>query len=146
MLPYKVLAEYRIKTWDAEKIGYDLCKITWEAGLAPHIDPLHGPLDGAAWYSIPLHAEVRNYTFSTKQAEDWHQDGDTTPGAKMDCALVTWATSKPTEFEYKGQIYQAKPFEVVAVRNLVVKHRRPKDCAKYRWLFRQRVAVPEFLK
>lgn len=151
MIPYVVLgtwdrANCDLHDWNPARIGAILTGRTLAQGLIPHVDPMHGPLETAAWYSIARHAEVRNYTFSTKQAEGWHFDGDTTPGSKPDCALVTWATSKPTEFMFEGKIYQPEPFEIVIVRNLAVTHRRPEGCARYRWLFRQRVQVPTHIK
>lgn len=148
MKPYVVLGIFTRKDcelhdWSPKLIGEALCGVTKLHGLVPHYDPAHGPLETAAWYSIARHAECRNYTFNTKQAEAWHFDGDTTPGSKPDCCLVTWASSKPTEFLYYGKIYQAEPWEIVIVRNLAVKHRRPEGCARYRWMFRQRVEVPK---
>lgn len=143
-LPYRVLGSYHPTFWKAWKVGRDLTNITKSHGLIPHDDPAHGPIHWKkGWYSDELHAEVRKKTSQRAlQAEDWHYDGDTTPDAKPDCALVLWATATPTEFMYKGQIYQPKPFEIVIAKNLVVRHRRPAGCPVDRWVFRQRVATP----
>jgi len=150
MEPYKVLAVYKPQPfiWNAQKVGEDLTRITSDHGLIPHVDPAHGPLPlkGRNWVSVKLHAEVRRRTFNTKQAEDWHSDGDTTPGAKPDCCLVVWASNHPTEIQYQGKIYIPEPYELVIFKNLSVRHRRPENCPKIRWMFRQRVAVPQHME
>lgn len=147
MKPYVVLATYHPTKWNAKQVGLDLTGITREAGLVPHVDPAHGPLVlvGRSWSSDSLHAEVRRRTFKTTQAEDWHYDGDTTPGSKPECCLVLWATNHPTEIDYKGTIYTPNPYELVIFKNMSVRHRRPADCPKIRWVFRQRVAVPSHI-
>jgi hypothetical protein len=142
--PYIVLGTYKPARGDfkAKKLGRLFCAKTLGCGLTPHDDPAHGPLENVAWRSQALHAEMRTRTFKTKQAEGWHQDGDLTPGSKMDCGIVTWATSSPTEIRFKGRIYQARPFELVLFRNTSCSHRRPPGCKRRRWLFRQRVQIP----
>lgn len=143
---YKVLGEYHPKKWKAWRVGKDLTKLTQSHGLVPHHDPAHGPLKLVkSWYSIELHAEVRKHTSSAESAEQWHSDGDTTPGANMKCALVLWSTDNPTEFQCNGEVWQPKPFEVVIANNLACQHRRPADCGWNRWTFRQRVALPDWL-
>lgn len=142
--PFVVLGVYKPTEWDAKKIGLDLVAITKRHGLIPHKDPAHGPLNKSRkcpWVSELLHAEVRRRTFNTEQAESWHYDGDTTPGAKPDCLMVLWSTNNPTQFQYKGKVYQAKPYEVVAAHNLTVLHRRPPAVPQKRWTFRQRCAT-----
>lgn len=143
--PFLVLDRYKPSRWKAWKVGEDLTTITRNHGLIPHVDPEHGPLLTVPWVSVKLHAEVRRRTFKTKQAEDWHYDGDTTPGSKPDCCLVLWATNTPTEIMYKNQIYVPKPYDVIIFKNMSVKHRRPENCPRIRWVFRQRVAVPSHL-
>jgi len=144
--PYVVLKQrYVPKRWRAWRIGRDLTRLTRQKGLIPLDDPAHGPQTFRAWANKKLHAECGPRTNKGGQGEDWHQDGDTTPGAKMDNAMVLWANRTPTQFRYKGKIYQPKPFQVILVRNLACHHRRPKDAPKRRWIFRQRVQVPTHL-
>lgn len=142
MEPFRVLATYKPPKWNAQRVGLDLTDITKSYGLIPHDDPAHGPLIKVPWFSIKLHAEVRRRTFKTKQAEDWHYDGDTTPGSKPDCCLVLWATNHPTEIKYNGTIYVPNPYDLVIFKNMSVRHRRPENCPRIRWVFRQRVAIP----
>lgn len=147
MKPYIVLrSRYVPRHWRAYQIGRDLTMLTREEGLTPLYDPAHGPQTFRAWCSVPLHAEAGFHTYKGGQGEDWHQDGDTTPGSKMDNAMVLWANRTPTEFKYQGQVFQPRPFEVILVRNLACFHRRPADAPKRRWIFRQRVCVPEHLR
>jgi len=146
--PYEVLAIYeppRISPvwpwWKAWRVGQDLTSLTAKHGLRPHKDPKHGPLD-VSWSDTTLHAEVRRTTTFGKGGDEWHQDGDTTPGSNMACGLVTWASSHPTLLRDKaGVVYQPLPFQVILFNNLVVWHRRPDDAPKYRFLFRQRVEL-----
>jgi len=145
-LPYRVLDIYKPYKWKSYIVGEDLCQLTKEHGLKPHYDPAHGPLTTVPWYDLKRHAEVRRRTFKTKQAEGWHYDGDTTQGSKPECCLVLWATNTPTEIMYKGKIYIPKPYEVVIFKNMSVTHRRPADCPRIRWVFRQRVAVPTHME
>lgn len=145
MTPYQVLVVYKPKIWRTSLIGKDLTTITKNAGLIPHNDPAHGPLHTAHWFSEELHAEVRRRTFNTKQAEGWHYDGDITPGAKPECCLVLWATNHPTEIQYQNKIYTPKSYELVIFKNMSVRHRRPENCPRIRWVFRQRVEIPKHL-
>lgn len=145
MIPYKVLAVYKPKIWRASLIGKELTDITKNAGLIPHKDPAHGPLITVPWVSESLHAEVRRRTFNTKQAEGWHYDGDTTPGAKPECCLILWATNHPTEIQYQNKIYTPKPYELVIFKNMSIRHRRPENCPRIRWIYRQRVAIPSHI-
>jgi hypothetical protein len=138
--PYRILGVYYPERWNARKVGLDLCRLTRRLGFVPHIDPAHGPLENVAWRSESLHAEVRRRTFRTKQAEGWHQDGDLTPGARMNCQLVLWASNHPTEIRYNGVVYQPNPYEVVVFSNTLCFHRRPPGAPRIRWVFRQRVA------
>lgn len=142
---FLVLDTYHPKIWKSWRVGRDLTSITEKYGLIPHVDPAHGPLLNVPWVDEKLHAEVRRRTFKTKQAEDWHYDGDTTPNSRPDCCLVLWATNTPTEIMYKNKIYTPKPFELVIFKNMSVKHRRPANCPRIRWVFRQRVAIPQHL-
>lgn len=146
MIPYLVLATYHPTRWKAYQVGKDLTAITKANGLIPHVDPAHGPLLNVPWVSEELHAEVRRRTFKTKQAEDWHYDGDTTEGSKPDCCLVLWATNHPTEIKYENKVYVPEPYEVVIFKNLSVRHRRPENCPRIRWVYRQRVAVPQHME
>lgn len=146
MKPYEVLAVYKPDIWRASKIGKDLTTITKKAGLIPHNDPAHGPLLKVPWVDESLHAEVRRRTFKTKQAEGWHYDGDLGGGANPNCAIVLWSTNHPTEIKYEEKIYTPEPYELVIFNNLTCRHRRPPNCPRIRWTFRQRVKVPEHLK
>ena len=145
MKPYEVLIVYHPNSWSAKQIGRDLTHITENFGLIPHVDPAHGPLTlkKPNWASEELHAEVRRRTFRTRQAEDWHYDGDLGGGANPNCALVLWSTNHPTEIKYNGIIYTHDPYELVIFNNLSVRHRRPPNCPRIRWTFRQRVQIPE---
>lgn len=145
--PFVVLATYEppYKIWKAWKVGRDITRITKEAGLKPHVDPIHGPILTASWSNVELHAEVRRFTSEKESAEDWHQDGDTTLGSNMNCAMVLWASTTPTEIQYEGKIYRPDPFQVVIFSNKKVSHRRPANCPKDRWIFRQRVRMPDWL-
>ena len=145
--PYIVLKpRYLPKAWRAWRIGRDLTRLTRGLGLIPLDDPAHGPQTFRAWCDEKLHAEVGWVTYKKGQGEDWHQDGDLSPGSKMDNAMVLWANRTPTEFRFNGKIYQPKPFEVILVRNLGCHHRRPANAPKKRWMFRQRVEVPKNMK
>lgn len=144
--PYIILKErYVPRVWRAWEIGRALTRLTREMGLVPLKDPLHGPQRFRAWCSLRLHAECGWVTYKGNQGEDWHQDGDLKPGSRMDNAMVLWANRTPTEFRFNGRIYQPKPFQVILVRNLAGHHRRPGNCPRRRWLFRQRVEVPSHL-
>jgi len=141
--PYVVLCSYfpgkPLKAW---RIGKDLTRITRREGLVPHFDPTHGPEPYASWTDVPLHAQVRRRTVQDGPGGEWHQDGDTTPGSRMDNAMVLWANTTHTEFKYNGTVFQPEPFQVVLIRNLGCFHRRPADAPRHRWTFRQRVVVP----
>lgn len=149
-LPYKVLATYRPQRWNARLIGQHLTDITHQLGLRPHVDPAHGPLPltGKNWVSVALHAEVRRRTFKTTQAEGWHWDSDLDPQGRPDCAIIVWASNNPTQIQWRpergdaSRIWQPKPYELVLFHNLHVLHRRPPNCPKIRWIFRQRVSTP----
>src|ERR1051326_2918296 len=97
--PYIILATYYPKVmppdkwnvkagWRAWKVGVDLCAITKKAGLVPLYDPIHPAQTWPSWYDSKLHAEVKKWTPTHPGGESWHYDGDTTPGAKTECALV----------------------------------------------------------
>ncbi len=145
--PYIVLKQrYLPRPWRAWRIGRDLTRLAREQGLVPLDDPIHGPQTFKAWCSERLHAECGWVTYKRGQGEDWHQDGDMAPGSQMDHAEVLWANRTPTEFQYEGRVYQPKPFQVILVRNLACMHRRPANAPRRRWLFRQRVEVPQHLE
>jgi len=142
-VPYVTLQEHFVpKRWCAWYIGRKLAALTHSLGLIPLNDSIHGPQKFRAWCDEKLHAECGWNTYKGNQGEGWHQDGDLKPGSRMDNAMVLWANRTPTEFQYNGEIYQPRPFEVVLVRNLVCHHRRPDNAPKKRFLFRQRVEVP----
>lgn len=145
--PYIVLRKRFIpKRWRAWYIGRQLTQLTRSKGLVPLDDPRHGPQTFRAWCDEELHAECGWRVYPNGAGGDWHQDGDTTPESRMDNAMVLWANRTPTEFLYKGKVYQPRPFEVILVRNLSCKHRRPGSVPEKRWLFRQRIEVPEHIE
>jgi len=139
MKPYKVLGVYKPTKWRPWKVGRDITAMTNKLGMKPLHDPIHGPQMWAPWVNEKLHAEVKRRTPKNPKGEDWHQDGDLDPGSKMNHTLVLWASNHPTEFEVNGQVYQPKPYEVVAFNNLDGRHRRPLDAPRVRWMFRQRM-------
>ena len=144
---YLVLkARYLPHPWRAWRIGRDLTRLTKKLGLVPLDDHINGPQTFRAWCDEALHAEAGWITYKGGQGEGWHQDGDLAPGSKMDHAEVLWANRTPTEFQYKGKVYQPKPFQVILVGNLSCHHRRPADAPRRRWLFRQRVEMPKHLE
>jgi len=157
--PYVVLGIYHPpwpqEQWKAWKIGRGLCQITSGHDLVPHVDPAHGPEPGASWSNVELHAQVRRFTMASGMGDDWHQDGDTTPGSKMDCAMVLWTSGPHVQLKFamdktdpilKNVVYQPNPYEVVLISNLLAYHRRPPGCPRERWVFRQRVAMPTHIK
>lgn len=145
-MPYTVIGEYYPSgqhAWRAWRIGRALTSMTRAAGLAPFGGIPHKMDAACAWYSRALQAGVRR-TSPPGQGSDWHQDGDTTPGATMDQQVVLWANVDPTQFvpsgmRHRGDMYQPKPWEVVLFHNLAVYHRRPPTAPTARWTFRQRV-------
>lgn len=144
--PYVILQERYIPSkWRAWRIGRDLTALTKLLHLKPLKDSVHGPQTFRAWCDEELHAECGWRVYSNGAGSDWHQDGDTTPGSRMNNAMVLWSNRTPTEFLYKGRIYQPRSFEVILVRNLSCKHRRPGSVPERRWLFRQRVEVPKHI-
>ncbi len=140
MKPYKVIGIYKPIRWKAWIVGRDLTDMTATMGLVPIDDPKHRHQFKAPWCSRELVAYVRRRTVGNPRAEGWHQDGDLVPGSLMDDSLVLWATNTPTELKTTdGKIWRPEPYEVIIFRNLSCSHRRPPDCPKVRWLFRQRV-------
>lgn len=148
-LPYKVIGTYHPSVWKAWRIGRDLTNLTHDLGLIPHYDPAHGPLNltGRNWVSHLLHAEVRRRTFKATQAEGWHWDADLEPNGNPNCAIVCWASNNSTQIKFRNSdvVFQAKPYEVVIFRNDTTVHRRPPNCPRIRWMFRQRVQIPKGL-
>lgn len=126
------------KSW---RIGTDLVAFTKSLGLKPLNDPEHPAQDWTPWNNLHLHAEVKNWTPDAPDGKVWHQDGDTTPGSRMDCRIVLWADKTPTEFCFKvgDKIFQPKPFEVVIFNNKACYHRQPPNAPDRRYIFRQRV-------
>ncbi len=150
--PYVVLKQrYCPSRWNARRIGEYLTSFTEELGLVPLDDPIHGPQtrrSAVAWSDVDFHAEVRKYTVRDPAALgfDWHREGDLTPGARMDSALVVWTNRTPTEFLFNGEIYQPRPFQIIIGRNMGCEHRRPANAPRRRWFFRQRVEVPQHME
>jgi len=144
MRPYIVLTEYVPTIWRAWKVGEDLTRITRKLGFLPHIDPEHGPQKWCPWFSTNLHAEVIKRTPIDGQSEGWHYDGDLKSGANPHCAIVTWASTTPTQWKNLNSevIYQPQSFQLVIANNYTKRHRRPPNCLRFRYLFRQRVQLP----
>jgi len=141
MVTIKVLGRYVPKKWRAFIIGTELTANLAHAGYTPFVDKYIKQNRGAAWYDEALHAEVRMTAVPGSEGTSWHQDGDTSPGANMDCALILWSNKWPTEFRIENEIVVAKPFEIVYFRNLSGTHRRSPVAEGRRWSFRQRVNV-----
>ncbi len=129
-------------------IGRDLVAITKKMGLIPFKNNEIKRNPKAGWFNYDLHAEVRMTAVAGSEACGFHQDGDSTVSHdEMDFAMVIWTNKAPTEIQYKGKIYQPKPYEVVLFKNLSAMHRRPANCpSKHRFLFRQRIVVPKHIE
>jgi hypothetical protein len=136
---YRVLAEYVPKSDYAFRIGRDLTAITAELGFTPLVDPNSRHHVKAAWFDRELHAEVRRTAQPNSEDVHWHQDGDNSPNAVMDCSLILWSNITPTQFQVGDMVFQPGPFQLVIANNLEVFHRRPPDAPYYRFSFRQRV-------
>jgi len=146
MKPYRSLGFYHPPEWDLDIVGLDLTNLTRRLGLVPFSGIPHNLDDYCAWYSEKLMAGIRRRTAVGAQGEQWHQDGDTTPGANMFQAVVLWASNNHTQFRWAGagtenRIFQPEPWEVVIFRNREVYHRRPPGAPRVRWTFRQRVEL-----
>ncbi len=138
--PWFSLGYHRPPRWKAWEVGRDITRLTEAAGLEPFADPLHRHQVKAAWCSESKVAYVRRRTVHNPKAADWHQDGDQT-GEDMDFSIVLWATNTPAEIE-GHEIVSPQPYEVVLIRNLDVRHRRPPNAPRVRWIFRQLVRNP----
>lgn len=138
--PYEVLGFYKPTRWSAWRVGNYLIDLTRDNGLIPNRDPKHRHQYTAPWHSKLYCAYVRKRTVTNPRATSWHQDGDLVAGSLMDDTLVLWASNTPTEIKDKdGKVWIPKPYEIVMFKNLDVFHRRPQECPRVRWLFRQRV-------
>lgn len=140
--PYVVLGVYNPPEWDAAKVCWDLMWLTNQKGLKVLNGPPHNLDDACAFYERRMHAGVRRRAAEHGQGEQWHQDGDTTHGSKMDQAIVLWCSNTPTQIKYNGTVYQPEPREVIVFRNLSCYHRRPPDANYVRWTYRQRCEIP----
>lgn len=136
---------YPASFWKAKIIGREMMEFLRPWKLTPHRDPKHGPEECASWLDDAAHAQVRRHNWEGPGGS-FHQDGDTTAGASMNCAMVLWTDNHPTEFQNGGEIYAPSAFEVVLFRNLGCYHRRPINCPFDRWTFRQRVVIPAHIK
>lgn len=127
----------------ASRIGRDLVAITRRLGFKPLQNDRIQRNTGAAWVSIPDHAEVRMTAVPHSQGTEWHQDGDTTiPREEMDFGLIVWASRDPTEVrDREGRVHQPEPFQLILIPNLGCHHRRPPGLEGRRWHFRQRVEL-----
>lgn len=135
-----ILGNYKPPQRKAHLVGRHITKLTAQQGLTPFVEPKAKHHTGAAWFRRELHAECR-LTAATLEDGSWHQDLDNAPGANMDCGLVLWAESYPTQFRKlnSSAIFTAEPYDIVYVRNLAVYHRRPPNVPVNRMSFRQRV-------
>lgn len=141
MKPYISLGIYNPPRWNAWLVGHDLTNITKEFELVAISDPKHRHQRGA-WRSRALCAYVRRRTVRNRKATSFHQDGDLAVGSQMDNCLVLWSSNSPTELRVGTTVYKPKHREVILFRNLACFHRRPPECPRIRWLFRQRVEIP----
>jgi len=143
MKPYRVLGIYHPPEWDLERVGADLVNLTRRLGLRPLRGIPHNLDDYCAWYDEDRMAGIRRRTAVGAQGEQWHYDGDTTPGAKIAQGVVLWASNTPTEIRFRNSdtIWQPRDREVVLINNLEVLHRRPPSAPRVRWTFRQRVEL-----
>ena len=138
-----VIGTYHPPQRKAYLVANHIIELTQFLGLKPFVEPRAKHHRKAAWFREDLHAECR-LTAQTKEDEGWHQDLDNAPGARMDCGLVLWAESMPTQFRYEdGTIFQPEPGEIVLANNLTVYHRRPPGVPVQRMSFRQRVEWPK---
>lgn len=148
-LPYKVLFDYVPPYLECPVIGTQLLyRLRLYYGFLPLNDPEHPAQDWTPWNSVKDHAEVKNWTPDAPDGKAWHQDGDITPGARINCAIVLWANKTPTEFKWtsNGKIYQPKPYEVVVFHNAHCYHRQPPKCPNLRYIFRQRIEIPKYME
>lgn len=150
MKPYITLEpHYKPTKRRCSIIGIELTQLTEELGFIPLNDDKIKRNSKAAWFDYVSHAEVRMTAVAYSEGTDWHQDGDTSPGARMDHALITWANTHPTQFTFRGIsqedgskfIWQPEPYELIIARNLAVLHRRPPNTPSKRFMFRQRVCL-----
>ena len=140
--PYQVLDEYRPSIWKCWKIGRDLTVLTKLYGLVP-LKAADSRYERAPWHNTTLHAHVRRRTLRSPDGAGWHQDGDY-GHVSMNHAIVLWSNVCPTEIRNnQGQVFQPKPYEVIIINNLAWYHRRPPNAPYRRFLFRQRVEVPD---
>jgi len=141
--PYRVLGIYHPPEWDLERVGSDLVNLTRRLGLKPLRGIPHNLDDYCAWYDEDRMAGIRRRTAVGAQGEQWHYDGDTTPGATIAQGVVLWASNTPTEIRFRNSdtIWQPRDREVVLINNLEVLHRRPPSAPRVRWTFRQRVEL-----
>lgn len=147
MKPFISLGIYEPKRpWRAWRIGKDITTIVKEFGLVPITDKKHRHQRRAAWNSKSLCAYVRRRTVQNPKALGWHQDGDLVTGSEMDNCMVLWSSNNPTQFKVGTEVYTPKHREIILVRNLVGLHRRPPDCPRIRYLFRQRVEIPQHVE
>jgi hypothetical protein len=141
------LGTYIPPFWKCWKIGQDLTDMTRRLGLVPLDDPRHPAQAWTPWNSLILHAEVKRWTPSHPKGAEWHQDGDQTPGSRMDHALVLWSTRMPTQVRDKeGRVWTPQTYEVIIFKNLSCAHRRPPEVKGERFTFRQRVEVPKHME
>jgi hypothetical protein len=140
MKPYIIIKErYDPPEWNARKIGEALTTMTYLFGLRPLKDPNHRHQVRAAWCDKNKVAYVRRRTVRDPRAKGWHQDGDLDNGL-LDSSIVLWTSNTPTEIRtFDGDIIVPPNRSVILIRNNACYHRRPPDCPRVRWLFRQRV-------
>lgn len=133
-----IIGYYKPPKWNRKMVFDALCTISAKAGLVPLPMGKHRLHKGMS--SRGRHADLMRRIPKNDTADlQWHQDGDTS-GAEMNCGLVVWASNTPTQVKLAdGTIIQAEPYEVVHIRNRECVHRRPPNCPRVRWFFRQRV-------
>lgn len=134
-----MLGVYNPPKWNRKIVLKQLINMSATvAGLTPLMIGKHRLHKGLK--NVNAHADLMRRTPKYDTADlEWHRDGDIT-GADMDCGIVLWASNTPTQIMDKnGKIWTPKHREVIYFRNIEVKHRRPPNTKRVRWLFRQRV-------
>lgn len=145
MKPYEVIGTYVPPRWNVRLVAHSLEKLVESAGLIP-LPMGNYRLHKGPYQNTNKHSDLmRRIPKKSQEDLDWHQDGDTS-NTNMDCSLVLWATRVPTEFLYHGKVYQPRAHEVVVANNLNCRHRRPPNAPRIRWLYRQRVVTPSWLR
>lgn len=138
-----VIGRYQPRKLDAKRIGQHLIDITKNL----QCEDSRGAWSEADWYSHKLSAEVRTTIANEKSrrsgiALPWHRDSQ-----GKDIAMVLWSNREQTEIQLPDEtVLKPDSYDIVIIRNTVVKHRTPPQVSSDRWFFRRFVKVPDFLR